>query len=140
MSLNTNIIGEVLTFNNQDEPYRVFIKINSNDEKFLEKLMKVSGNYAIFIKENRVIKRFLNFSRYKVKLVDYHSAKLHSVDPLFDYTHLFKIELSQEESTSDVIIRSFKSPDDAHFIKEKIIAILQKFVENQKQIFEEMNY
>ena len=72
--------------------------------------------------------------------MDYHSAKLHSVDPLFEYTHLFKIELSQEESTSDVIIRSFKSPDDAHFIKEKIIAILHKFVENQKQIFEEMNY
>lgn len=140
MSLNINIKGEVLSFNHQDEPYRVFIKINSNDLKFSEKLMKVTRNYAIYIKENRVPKRLINFSRYKVKLVDYHSAKLHSVDPLYEYTHLFKIEISPEESISDIIVRSFKSSDDAHFIKEKIIGILQKFVENQKQIFEEANY
>ena len=133
MNIEAKIIGEVQTFKNHEEPYRIFIKISSNNKDFYERLSITSRKYAIFIKQ-----RFLASARYKVKIVDYYSALLQIEEPLIEFTHLFRIEMEKDNSISDVIVRSFKSKKDAHFIKDKIIAILQKFVENQKQIFEEI--
>lgn len=127
MTLEAKIIGEVQTFNNQEEPYRIFIKISSNNKDFYERLRIISKKYAIFIKQ-----RFLSSSRYKVRIVDYHSTLLQIEKPLLEFTHLFRIEMEKDNSISDVIVRSFKSKEDANNIMNQIVFTLEKFVENQK--------
>ncbi|EWG08963.1 MULTISPECIES: hypothetical protein [Bacillaceae] len=65
--------------------------------------------------------------------MDYHSNLLQIEKPLLEFTHLFRIEMEKDNSISDVIVRSFKSKEDANNIMNQMVFTLEKFVENQKQ-------